>query len=182
MTKGLRASEMVLKAAIMDMNIAEVPVTLSPDGRGRPPHLNPWRDGFRHLFFMLMLCPSWLFFVPAAVLFVLGLSMMTALVAGSGDMVAFGPFLIGDHWAVAASAFLVLSVQLAGLGIVASSLAYRDRIRKPTGLTGAFLKASKLQHWLIASFITMSDGVIWAAAIGLGWIGLILRRLRPSGT
>ncbi|MEL7254170.1 MAG: glycosyltransferase family 2 protein [Pseudomonadota bacterium] len=165
------ASEMVMKAAIMDMNIAEVPVTLSPDGRGRPPHLNPWRDGFRHLFFMLMLCPSWLFIVPAVGLFAVGLAMMTALLAGDAGMVSFGPFSIGDHWAVAASAFLILAVQIGAMGIVATAHSYHERIRKPVGAIGAFLKGSKLTHWLFSGLGAMGAGVIWAAAITAGWIG-----------
>src|SRR6185295_5159968 len=55
------ASEMVLKSALMGLKIVEVPVTLWPDRRGRPPHLKPWRDGLRHMFYMLMLSPTWLF-------------------------------------------------------------------------------------------------------------------------
>lgn len=165
------ASEMVMRAAIMKMKIDEVPVTLSPDGRGRPPHLNPWRDGFRHLFFMLMLCPSWLFIVPAAGLFVFGLALMAALLAGGSGMVSFGPFSIGDHWAVAASAFLILAVQIEGLGIVAIAHSFHTRIRKPQGAMGAFLRASKLKHWLFAGTGAFGAGIIWAAAITLGWIG-----------
>ena len=58
------ASEMVIKATLKKLQIAEVPVTLSKDGRSRPPHLKPWRDGWRHLRFMLLFSPRWLFLVP----------------------------------------------------------------------------------------------------------------------
>ena len=165
------ASEMVLKAAIMDLKISEVPVTLSPDERGRPPHLSPWRDGFRHLFFMLMLCPSWLFIAPAAVLGSLGLALIVSLIAGGQGMVAFGIFRIGEHWAVAASAFIVLSAQIAGFGVIAMAQSYRDGIRQPFGVMGAFLKVSKLKHWLVAGLVSMTAGFAWAAAITMGWIG-----------
>src|SRR5688572_27920777 len=72
------ASEMVMKAAIHRMRIAEVPIVLRKDGRSRPPHLRPWRDGWRHLRFMLIYSPRWLFLVPG-----LGLAMLGAIFAVS---------------------------------------------------------------------------------------------------
>ncbi|MDO8662389.1 MAG: glycosyltransferase family 2 protein [Candidatus Omnitrophota bacterium] len=64
-TTGMEfASEMVIKATILGMRVTEVPTTLSPSGRSRPPHLRPWRDGWRHLRFMLLYSPRWLFFYP----------------------------------------------------------------------------------------------------------------------
>jgi glycosyltransferase involved in cell wall biosynthesis len=72
-TTGMEfASEMVMKASLRSMQIAEVPITLHPDGRSRPPHLRPWRDGWRHLRFMLIYSPRWLFLVPGLVLTLLG--------------------------------------------------------------------------------------------------------------
>ena len=79
-TTGMEfASEMVIKATLRKLKITEVPVTLSKDGRSRPPHLKPWRDGWRHLRFMLLFSPRWLFLVPGIVLFVIGASMSAAL-------------------------------------------------------------------------------------------------------
>ncbi|WP_319419578.1 glycosyltransferase family 2 protein [Pleurocapsa sp. FMAR1] len=73
-TTGMEfASEMVVKATLYKMQIAEVPTTLSPDGRSRPPHLNTWRDGWRHLRFLLMYSPRWLFFYPGIFLILGGL-------------------------------------------------------------------------------------------------------------
>ncbi|MGF1539124.1 MAG: glycosyltransferase family 2 protein [Pleurocapsa sp.] len=72
-TTGMEfASEMVVKATLYGMKIAEVPTTLSPDGRSRPPHLNTWRDGWRHLRFLLMYSPRWLFFYPGIFLILTG--------------------------------------------------------------------------------------------------------------
>jgi glycosyltransferase involved in cell wall biosynthesis len=68
------ASEMVVKATIHRLPIAEVPTTLSPDGRNRPPHLRSWRDGWRHLRFLLLFSPRWLFLYPGCCLFLLGLA------------------------------------------------------------------------------------------------------------
>ena len=79
-TTGMEfASEMVIKATLKSLRIAEVPITLHPDGRSRPPHLKPWRDGWRHLRFMLIYSPRWLFLVPGLLLGVLGAAVGTAL-------------------------------------------------------------------------------------------------------
>jgi glycosyltransferase involved in cell wall biosynthesis len=73
-TTGMEfASEMVVKATLHKLRIAEVPTTLMPDGRSRPPHLRSWRDGWRHLRFLLLYSPRWLFLYPGLVLMMLGL-------------------------------------------------------------------------------------------------------------
>lgn len=72
-TPGMEfASEMVVKSALHKLSIAEVPVTLAPDGRSRPPHLRTWRDGWRHLRFLLLFSPRWLFLIPGFLLLLLG--------------------------------------------------------------------------------------------------------------
>jgi len=77
-TTGMEfASEMVIKATLKKMRISEVPITLHPDGRSRPPHLKPWRDGWRHLRFMLLYSPRWLFLVPG-----LTLLFFSSIIAG----------------------------------------------------------------------------------------------------
>jgi len=81
------ASEMIVKAALAKQKISEVPTTLAKDGRSRPPHLNTWRDGWRHLRFLLLFSPRWLFFYPGLALLVIGL--------GLGAAVATGPLIIG---------------------------------------------------------------------------------------
>jgi glycosyltransferase involved in cell wall biosynthesis len=80
-TTGMEfASEMVVKAALSGLKITEVPTTLQPDGRSRAPHLRTWRDGWRHLQFLLMYSPRWLFFYPGLFLTILGLLMSLWLV------------------------------------------------------------------------------------------------------
>jgi glycosyltransferase involved in cell wall biosynthesis len=82
-TTGMEfASEMVIKAQLHGLRIAEVPTVLRPDGRGRRPHLRPWRDGWRHLRFMLLFSPRWLFLYPGLALFTVGLAVGARLVAG----------------------------------------------------------------------------------------------------
>jgi glycosyltransferase involved in cell wall biosynthesis len=76
------ASEMVVRATLLDMRIAEVPTTLVPDGRTRPPHLRTWRDGWRHLRFLLLYSPRFLFFVPGYLLMLLGSILFFTLLTG----------------------------------------------------------------------------------------------------
>ncbi|MFB9250554.1 glycosyltransferase family 2 protein [Sphaerisporangium melleum] len=102
------ASEMVVKATLQGLDVREVPTTLSPDGRSRPPHLRSWRDGWRHLRFLLLYSPRWLFFIPGLVLMVVGLAVGTAL--------TFGPVRIGSlafdvDTLVGASASVVIGFQ-----------------------------------------------------------------------
>jgi glycosyltransferase involved in cell wall biosynthesis len=88
-TTGMEfASEMVIKATLMGMKIVEIPTTLSQDGRTRAPHLRPYRDGWRHLRFMLLFSPNWLFFYPGLALMAVG-SML-------GGMLLAKPFYLGD--------------------------------------------------------------------------------------
>jgi Glycosyl transferase family 2 len=102
------ASEMVVKATLAGQRITEVPTTLSPDGRSRPPHLRSWRDGWRHLRFLLLFSPRWLFLIPGLVLLVAGLVIGTAVVPK--------PFSVGSvkfdvDTLVAAAAMVVIGFQ-----------------------------------------------------------------------
>jgi hypothetical protein len=116
-TTGMEfASEMVVKATLRGLRISEVPTTLEKDGRSRPPHLRSWRDGWRHLRFLLMLSPRWLFFAPGGVLIALGAFLLA--------LVLPGPFLIGGvrlgiHTLVASAAMVVLGTQTITFGILA---------------------------------------------------------------
>ena len=103
-TTGMEfASEMVIKATLKSLRIAEVPITLHPDGRSRPPHLKPWRDGWRHLRFMLIYSPRWLFLAPGLLLSVLG--------AAAGAALAFGTIRLGNvHFSTGTLAVACMSV------------------------------------------------------------------------
>lgn len=82
-TTGMEFStEMVVKATLFDLRIVEVPTTLSPDGRGRPPHLRTWRDGWRYLRFLLLYSPRWLFLYPGTALLLLGVALNVWLLPG----------------------------------------------------------------------------------------------------
>ncbi|NJM84142.1 MAG: glycosyltransferase family 2 protein [Tabrizicola sp.] len=164
------ASEMVLKSALMKMNVAEVPVTLSPDKRGRPPHLNPWRDGLRHLIYMFLLSPGWLFMLPAALMFAAGALLLGLLVGTDGsEPLRLGGFRFGDHWAIVASGALIMSTQTALMGLFALVYGYREGYRKPGRLAEIFLRRSRLQYWLLAGMIVMGVGFGFAIWIAVGW-------------
>jgi glycosyltransferase involved in cell wall biosynthesis len=82
-TTGMEfASEMVVKAALNEVRMTEVPTTLSPDGRSRPPHLRTWRDGWRHLRFLLLYSPRWLFLYPGLILMAIGLMATVGFLSG----------------------------------------------------------------------------------------------------
>ncbi|MEV6986241.1 glycosyltransferase family 2 protein [Sphaerisporangium sp. NPDC051017] len=102
------ASEMVVKATIQGLDVREVPTTLKPDGRSRPPHLRSWRDGWRHLRFLLLYSPRWLFLIPGIALMVLGLAAGTALTFGT---VRIGKLAFDVDTLVGASAMVVIGFQ-----------------------------------------------------------------------
>ncbi len=163
------ASEMVIKAALLGVRIDETPVTLHPDKRGRAPHLRPWRDGWRHLRYMLMLSPTWLFFVPAVLLALPAIAAIVALLGDGRTMVTLGPFRIGDHWLVVASAMLVVAVQIAVCGAAAIVYGISEGYRKPRGLLHRLVRASRLEYWLIAGTALAGAGAVWAGVIVSGW-------------
>jgi hypothetical protein len=99
---------MVVKATLQELKISEVPTTLSPDLRSRAPHLRPWRDGWRHLRFLFLFSPRWLFFYPGLVLMLIGIAAMIALLPGT--LKAFGTG-FDVHTMVYASAMIVVGYQ-----------------------------------------------------------------------
>jgi glycosyltransferase involved in cell wall biosynthesis len=122
-TTGMEfASEMVVKSSLAGLRMTEVPTTLSPDGRSRPPHLRSWRDGWRHLRFLLLFSPRWLFFYPGIVTFFLGLLISLWLLPGPQTIgrwtfdvdtltYSLGLVLIGAHISVFAVSARVFGTQ-----------------------------------------------------------------------
>ena len=102
------ASEMVVKAALAGQRVTEVPTTLAKDGRSRPPHLHTWRDGWRHLRFLLLFSPRWLFFLPGLVLLIAGLAIGAIVVP---HPFSIGPVTFDVDTLVAASAMVVIGFQ-----------------------------------------------------------------------
>jgi glycosyltransferase involved in cell wall biosynthesis len=102
------AVEMVAKAALLKMRVVEVPTTLSPDGRNRPPHLRPWLDGWRTLNFMLLYSPRWLFLYPGMAMTLLGGSLTVALLFGR---IRIGAISFDVDTIVFASAMILIGFQ-----------------------------------------------------------------------
>ena len=124
------ASEMVIKAALKGERIAEVPATLARDVRGRPPHLRPWRDGWRHLRYLLMLSPTWLFAVPAGVIGAAGLLILAAA-AISLIVVEPAEVLFGNYWVILAGALVGLGHSTALLAAATHLYGVRAGYRRP---------------------------------------------------
>jgi hypothetical protein len=156
------ASEMVIRAAQQKLRIGEVPTSLRPDGRGRRPHLRTWRDGWRHLRFMLLFSPWWLFAVPGLGSVAVGLSLTIAV--GVTQVELFGRVL-HTHFALLGSALAILGLQLTLLGIFAKTVFVLDGIGR-----------SPVVERLLAGYRLELALLLGAAAVllGLGIDGRIL--------
>ena len=154
------ASEMVVKAALLGVRIAEVPATLSPDLRSRPPHLRPWRDGWRHLRYLMMLSPSGIFGIPALLLGGASLSLLlyAAWVSVSGG---WGVSAIGNYWVILAGAMLGMS-HVAGLIAAASHLyGVREGYRRPSVWT------SRMSRWVSLESMLVSGAIFAIAGLAI---------------
>jgi glycosyltransferase involved in cell wall biosynthesis len=119
------ASEMVIRAAQQKLRIGEVPTSLKPDGRGRRGHLRTWRDGWRHLRFMLLFSPLWLFSVPGLAATALGLVLTVAVAVMRLEL--FGRVL-HTHFALLGSALAILGLQVTMLGVFAKTVFVLDGV------------------------------------------------------
>ena len=136
-TTGMEyASEMVVKATLNHLKIAEVPTTLKKDGRSHAPHLRSWSDGWRHLKFLLMHSPNWLFMYPGLILFFLGLALTVVLSLGNIQIGAVG---LGVHTLMYAAAAMMV-----GFNLVMFSLF----VRSYASVTGFIPTESRLDRWL----------------------------------
>ena len=160
-TTGMEfASEMVIKATLLGLRIAEVPTTLKKDGRSRPPHLRPWRDGWRHLRFMLLYSPRWLFLYPGALLFAGGFAGLIGL--------AFRPWTVGHvtfdvHTMVYAMLALLLGFQ--GISFALTSKIYATQV----GLVPPNPTMTRLFQ-----YVTLETGLVVGAGVFAAGLALSL--------
>jgi glycosyltransferase involved in cell wall biosynthesis len=152
------ASEMVVKASLSELTISEVPTTLSPTLRSRRPHLRPWRDGWRHLRFLLLFSPRWLFFYPGLVLMIIGLMMMIILLPGELNLLGTR---FDVHTIVYASALTVVGYQAILFAIFARVYA----------ITEGFLPGNRRLEDLMDK-LTLETGLLAGATLVLA--GFIL--------
>lgn len=166
-TQGMEfASELVVKAALARWRIAEVPTTLSPDGRGRPPHLRSWRDGWRHLSFLLLFSPRWLFLYPGLALLTLGIGLTAVLYFGPVKIFGAG---LDIHSMLFASAAGLLGMQLCLFALFARLSAQNARLLPRSPLVVRLLKAVTLEWGLLAGFAIALAGLAWSAGAFWQW-------------
>src|SRR3954465_5482675 len=166
-TPGMEfASEVVVKAALAGWRIAEVPTTLHPDARGRPPHLRSWRDGWRHLRFLLLFSPRWLFLYPGAFLFTLGASLTTALYFAP---LRLGPFGLDIHSMLYASAAALLGMQLCLFALFARVSAQAAGLLPPNATLQRLLGLVTLERGLLFGLGVALAGFVWSAAAFWQW-------------
>ena len=170
------ASEMVARAALNRLVIAEVPTTLDVDGRSRAPHLRTWHDGWRHLRFLLMFSPRWLFLYPGLALILLGLIGTIALFPGRDCRCRSGWCIGGNTFLVAAIAILV-GVQVVGFGIIARHFATTNGFLPPSRQLTALLSTVSLERGLLIAL-----GVVLARPGRHGLVALAVgrHRFRPD--
>ncbi len=182
------ASEMVVKATIHQLRIAEVPTTLSPDGRSRPPHLKSWRDGWRHLRFLLLFSPSWLFLYPGAALFLIGLAAMAWLLPSSRTVMGIT---LDIHTLFYAALAVVVGVHSMLFWVFAKIYGMREGIVPPDPRFSAAMRLMTLEVGLITGAILLlfglGLGVYALSAWGSVEFGMLsperaMRLVIPSGT
>jgi glycosyltransferase involved in cell wall biosynthesis len=162
------ASEMVVRAALRGLKTAEVPTTLSPDGRGRPPHLRPWRDGWRHLKFLLLHCPRWLYLYPGLVMTIGGLGGMS-LLALAGSIRVFGVQL-QVHSMLAAGIIGLLGMQTLSFAVLARELAQRQGFLPPSPLLEKFWRQASLERAALAGSVLLLGGLIGLLLAIAHWV------------
>jgi hypothetical protein len=164
-TTGMEfASEMVIKATMLGMTIVEVPTTLSPDGRGRPPHLRPFRDGWRHLRFMLLYSPRWLFLYPGVLLMALGAAVMLWLLPRGRVIHGVG---FDVHTLLYAAGFVIVGAQAVGFALLARVIAARAGLLPPKAALS--LRGMSLENGLIAGAVLMVAGVLGSVTSVVVW-------------
>ena len=177
-TAGMEfASEMVIKATLLGLSIAEVPTTLSPDGRQRRPHLRPWRDGWRHLRFMLLYSPRWLFLYPGTVLTIFGLVL--------GARLSIGPWGIGGvsldvHTLLFAALFVLVGVESITFAVFSKVYAAAEGLLPVDPRLQNLGKKLSLESGIAAGVILFLVGVVLSIRALLQWKGAGFGSIDPA--
>jgi len=160
-TPGMEfASEMIVKSALSAQRIEEVPTTLKPDGRSRPPHLRTWRDGWRHLRFLLIFSPRYLYMVPGIIMLVVGL-LGVALLFGGPKQVGDG-ITLDIHSFIGCVLLTVLAVQVLLYGAIAGAFASGFGIhRRERPWMGATRSLENMLVIALLLFLCGMGGAIW---------------------
>lgn len=173
------ASEMIVKAALAGWSISEVPTVLSPAGRSRPPHLRSWRDGWRHLRFLLVMSPRWLMLYPGLTLIALGvgaeflLSVKRVIIDGVGFDI---------HTMLYAGAATVLGVQMVLFSVIARVVGVLKGLLPLTPPLDRFLRSFTLERGVTLGLSASLVGIALAAYSVLSWARAGMGALDPTTT
>ena len=179
-TTGMElASEMVIKAELFGLRVEEVPTVLRKDGRDRPPHLRPWRDGWRHLRFMLLFSPRWLFWYPGILLMAAGLIVGGVLVQGP---LPLGRVTLDVHTLLFAAVAVLIGFQAASFAVLSKFFAIRAGLRRPEAGFDDWFRHLTLESGLVTGGVLVATGL--TISIGAVWFcgGHGFGRLQPTET
>ena len=158
------ASEMVVRSSLAGYLIEEVPTSLRPDGRSRPPHLRTWRDGWRHLRFLLFYSPRWLFLYPGLILIMLGLLGSSVLLLGP---VVIGNTTFDMHTLMATSISILIGLQLVAFSMISKQIGTRRGYLPPDRGWQTLIQDITLEHGLLIALILLiigGSGMVWTFA------------------
>ena len=188
LTDGMEfASEMVVKATLYGLRITEVPITLYPDGRSRPPHLRSWRDGWRHLRFLLMYSPKWLFFYPGILLMLIGFLVGFWLFLRPRDL---GFTTLDIHTLLYAAIAFLIGYQCVLFAVLTKIFATTVGLTPPNPRLERLYQFFTLESGLLAGgimflagfFATLYAVLIWrSAAFGPQHASHLMRIVVPAG-
>ncbi|HRH35105.1 MAG TPA: glycosyltransferase family 2 protein [Catalimonadaceae bacterium] len=168
------ASEMVVKASLLGLKSTEVPVRLYKDGRGRAPHLNTWTDGWRHLRFLLLFSPRWLFFYPGLLFVFIGLTISSLLLR---SVVPFQSLKLDVHTLLYSSTLTLIGVQLIAFYILSQAFARREGLSISSGLD---LSVFKLEYGLLLALCLFSGGIWLSFSAVSDWRNQEFGQLNPQ--
>jgi glycosyltransferase involved in cell wall biosynthesis len=160
------ASEIVVKASLLQMKVSEVPTTLSPDGRSRPPHLRSWRDGWRHLRFLLMYSPRWLFLYPGAFLILLGLAGCAWLLPGPRVVHGVG---LDVHTLLYAFVSVLLGFQLVAFAVFTKVFAISEGLLPEDPRLNRVFRFITLETGLVVGALLIVFGICGSIFAVSGW-------------
>jgi len=176
-TNGMEyASEMIVKATLNKFNITEVPTTLDKDGRSRPPHLRSFRDGWRHLEFLLMYAPNWLFVLPATILILVGI-ISTCLI--SAGLVKIGHIALDVHTMLYAGTSIILGYSLLLYNIFSKIFA-SEHGYLPKYNTSSFYRNLSSKKIMLLGLILFFLGISASIAAIVFWQNVNFGELDPS--
>ncbi len=179
-TTGMEfASEMVIKAVTLGMRVSEVPTVLRPDGRDRAPHLRPWRDGWRHLRFMLLFSPRWLFFYPGLLLMFGGALLGALLLPGP---LKIGHVQLDVHTLLFAAGGILVGFQAVSFAALSKFFGIRSGLRPSETSFETRLSKLTLETGILTGSLLITIGVLlWAGALWF-WREQGFGSLQPAQT